>query len=47
MNLWKDLAPYRMHLCVTPEEILVIKTTGRTTGLPPLKDCPVKYTVSH
>lgn len=26
--------PYGMHLCVPPEEILVIKTTGGTTGLP-------------
>ena len=26
--------PYGMHLCVAPEEILVIKTTGGTTGLP-------------
>jgi phenylacetate-CoA ligase len=26
--------PYGMHICVPPEEILVVKTTGGTTGLP-------------
>ena len=26
--------PFGMHLCVPPEEILVIKTTGGTTGVP-------------